>query len=205
MAETNGPAKILTHPAWPGIDVNALHLPEKQARWLFEQLEERLKAQLQAYISIQSRAVTFAGVMSALSAAVIGGIVALYLQILDENFAWLDLFPFIITGGVVASLFALSMAISIWVSTPSGFHVVGYFPHDPEAMIKWLNYNNGMGKDHISMTWDALNYGEIVKKNEARVADKSKLLLMSQKIAVAAFPIALVLFTILQIARASLR
>jgi hypothetical protein len=203
MAEPNGPAKIIPHPAWPDIDVNALHLPEKQAVWLFEQVEERLKAQSQAYISIQSRAVTFAGVMSALSAAAIGGIAALYLQVLDEKFLWVDIFPLIGTGAAIAVLFTLSMAISIWVSTPSNFYIVGYYPRDPKEMIRWLNHNSE--QNHISITSEALNYAAVVKENEVKVAEKSMLLLKSQKAALAAFPVALLVFGALQVLRMYLK
>src|SRR5436309_4550204 len=117
MTNSNESAKIIRHKAFD-IDVDAVHLPKEQARWLYQQLEERLKAQLQAYISIQARAVTFAGVMSALSAAVIGGVSALYVQILEKSFLWVDLFPLILTGGAIAVLFTVSMALAILVSTP---------------------------------------------------------------------------------------
>jgi hypothetical protein len=196
MPSDRGSAKPHRHEYWE-FDVAAKYLSKDDAIWLFKQYEERLKAQMQALISIQARAVTFSGVLSALSVATIGGLAALYLRILERALKWQDLFPLIGAGGATAIMFVVAMVFAIRVSTPSPFRVVGEYPDEsPERQIEWLNKHSDMSG--FAITWSALNYAQVVKENEETVNRKARLLALSQKVAVAALVGGSLTFVVLQ-------
>jgi hypothetical protein len=188
MQDSDGTSgKNIRHPSAPDIDLYATKVSRNQAIWFSEQLQERLKAQAQAYMSVQSRAVTFSGILSAVSVAIVGGIIALYLDGLETPARLPHLVPMISAGVVLAGMFITANAFAIWVSSPVTFHIVGYFPQHPQKMLHWLDYNSE--KEEVSILYDALNYEGVMKENEKNIAVKAGLLLKAQKVSIMAFPV----------------